>query len=95
MVICHLFSICILFFKSNIYNLNFDFSLNELVKHEKNGYVFQDYLQLKTQIFNWFKDFPNNEEENAKQNEIRNNIKEFQELGWSENWKINAFPYFN
>lgn len=66
--------------------------IDELVKHGENGFVFQHYQELAEQINSWFMDFPNNIAlTNMKQN-IQKQLKQFQALRWSENWKNVALP---
>ncbi|XP_058130681.1 chitobiosyldiphosphodolichol beta-mannosyltransferase isoform X1 [Anopheles ziemanni] len=68
--------------------------IEELVKHEQNGFIFRDHQELADQIVHWFYDFPNNIAlSNTKQN-IQKHLKEFQSLRWTENWKNVALPIF-
>lgn len=67
------------------------YSLAELVKHEQNGFVFNDSTELAHQIQNWFKI---SSKPNQQHKQFRENLKKFQALRWHENWKMNALPLF-
>lgn len=70
-------------------------SIDELVKHGKNGFVFDTYLELSQQILTWFYDFPNNATLLSVKEEFRQRLQEFQSLRWDENWNENALPAFS
>lgn len=68
--------------------------MNELVINEENGFVFNDDEQLSVQLLNWFENFPNNDQQNAKVTKMKKNLNEFQKLRWNENWTVTASPIF-
>lgn len=70
------------------------YSINELVQHGKNGFVFETYLELSQQILTWFFDFPNNATLIGVKEEFDERLKEFGQLRWEENWSENALPSF-
>nr|XP_022908371.1 chitobiosyldiphosphodolichol beta-mannosyltransferase [Onthophagus taurus] len=73
----------------------YDFkSLYELVKHEENGFVFKDAEELSDQIQSWFQEFPNNKIQNNQKEAFLNEINNFRELGWRENWNMIASSVF-
>jgi len=67
--------------------------LNELVRHNENGFVFSDGNQLALQIMTWFKNFPSQvcEERNRFSKEIDN----FRTVDWHTNWMNNAYSHFS
>lgn len=69
-------------------------SIGELVKHGKNGFVFETYLELSQQILTWFYDYPHNATLESVKEEFNERLKEFQKLRWDENWDQNALPVF-
>lgn len=71
-----------------------NFSLNELVQHGKNGFVFETYLELAQQIQTWFYDFPNNITLVNVKEEFNQRLKEFQRLRWDDNWDEYALSAF-
>lgn len=71
------------------------FSLNELVQHGKNGYVFKTASELSAQIQNWFEKFPDNETQKEIQKQFISEIELFQRYRWRDNWKNIAAPVFN
>ena len=75
-------------------NCNFNFSLQELVRHDENSLTFSSETELADQLKSWFKDFPNNEENNDKYNLFKTNLKSFQQVRWHDNWKNQVLPYF-
>lgn len=72
----------------------FLFSINELVQHKKNGFVFKTREELFGYLVYWFERFPENERlVNIKQ-EFHENLVEFQNFRWTPNWIIHAWPLF-
>lgn len=70
-------------------------SIGELVKHGKNGFVFETYLELSQQILTWFHDFPNNATLVSVKEEFNKRIhEEFQSIRWDDNWIEHALPVF-
>lgn len=67
-------------------------SLDELVKHGENGFVFSDQLELAEQLRIWFENFPNNPSIIETRSRFSRNLQEFQELRWRENWRQRAAP---
>jgi hypothetical protein len=66
-------------------------SLHELVKHEHNGLVFSSSKELATQVLDLLRDFPR---ATKQLDTMRENIKEFQQNRWDDNWKLFALPIF-
>ncbi|RUS72803.1 hypothetical protein EGW08_019440 [Elysia chlorotica] len=65
--------------------------IDELVKHNENGLVFNDNLELLEQLKTLLKGFPHN----SKQLEIfRKNLLPFQQLRWHGQWKRLVLPIF-
>jgi hypothetical protein len=58
----------------------------------KNGFVFNDSKQLFEKLTDWFYGYPKNVAIKAVKDEFAKNIKKFQSLRWSENWKTNVLP---
>lgn len=71
------------------------FSLNELVQHGKNGFVFETYLELSQQIQTWFYDFGDNITLVNVKEEFNQRLKRFQSQRWDGNWDAIALPSFN
>lgn len=65
-----------------------------MVKHGKNGFVFDTYIELSQQIQTWFYDFPNNITLVNVKEEFNQRLKEFQQLRWDKNWNKHALPAF-
>lgn len=72
----------------------FAFSLNELVQHGKNGFIFESTMELSQQILSWFQDFPKNIALVNIKEAFSHNLREFQQLRWDDNWNQNALPAF-
>lgn len=71
------------------------FSLNELVQHGKNGYVFKTDSELSAQIQDWFENFPLNEKQKEIEKRFKSEIELFQKQRWRDNWKKTAAQVFN
>ncbi|XP_069702076.1 chitobiosyldiphosphodolichol beta-mannosyltransferase isoform X1 [Periplaneta americana] len=69
--------------------------LNELVKHNINGWKFDDASQLADQLQTWFRGFPCSEVQLERDAKFREELKIFQKLRWHENWTFNALPLFS
>lgn len=69
-------------------------SLDELVVHEKNGFIFENYKELADQLKFWFAHFNNNIAVEQTKEKFQRRINEFQSLRWNENWQKNALPVF-
>lgn len=69
------------------------FSLNELVRHNKNGLVFSNENQLTLHILSWFINHP----KQACEKKIRfyQEIDTFRTIDWHTNWMNNAYPLFS
>lgn len=80
--------------KINRFFLLFSSSLNELVQHEKNGFVFENSEELSEQLLSWFFKFPNNISLVNIKELFQQNLRQFQALRWNENWNRNALPLF-
>ncbi|CAH0487796.1 unnamed protein product [Peronospora farinosa] len=63
--------------------------LDELVKHDKNGLVFDSSEQLSTQLYNLLKGYPT---DTAQLNRLRSSLKTIEH--WPENWNRVAAPLF-
>lgn len=70
------------------------FSLNELVQHGQNGFVFESPKELAQQILTWFHDFPNNITLVNVKEVFNQKLREFQQLRWDDNWNQHALPAF-
>ncbi|XP_039448825.1 chitobiosyldiphosphodolichol beta-mannosyltransferase [Culex pipiens pallens] len=66
--------------------------IEELVQHGKNGFLFDNYQELSEQIGEWLYDFPTNIALTNQREVINQNLKEFQQLRWTENWKRTVQP---
>ncbi|XP_038525166.1 chitobiosyldiphosphodolichol beta-mannosyltransferase isoform X5 [Canis lupus familiaris] len=64
-------------------------SLQELVKHEENGLVFEDAEELAGQLQMLFSKFP---DPAGKLNQFRKNLRESELLRWDESWKQTVLP---
>ncbi|XP_077762648.1 chitobiosyldiphosphodolichol beta-mannosyltransferase isoform X4 [Canis aureus] len=64
-------------------------SLQELVKHEENGLVFEDAEELAGQLQMLFSKFP---DPAGKLNQFRKNLRESEQLRWDESWKQTVLP---
>jgi len=67
--------------------------LDELVKDGVNGVVFKDGEELADVLVGLFKGFPGKVD--SRLGKFRDNLEEFRELGWEENWTSNALPLFS
>ena len=71
----------------------YDFKcLNELVVHNKNGYVFNTSDKLAEQMFSLFENYV--DEDGKELIRLGENVKEFQALRWKDNWNEYAKPLF-
>ncbi|XP_055638974.1 chitobiosyldiphosphodolichol beta-mannosyltransferase [Toxorhynchites rutilus septentrionalis] len=66
--------------------------INELVQHGQNGYVFKTHKELSELLCSWMYRFPSNPALINQKGIIERNLKEFQQLRWSENWKKEVEP---
>lgn len=66
--------------------------IEELVQHGQNGFIFETGTELSEQICEWLYDFPSNIALTNQRELINQNLKEFQQLRWPENWKKNMQP---
>lgn len=64
--------------------------LSELVKHNENGYVFKDSIELLQGLQELLTDY----RKNPKLKKFRSNLKEFQKVRWHENWQELVLPIF-
>ena len=71
----------------------FHYSLNELVRHEQNGFVFENSEELSEQILSWFLEFPNNISLVNIKEKFQQNLMQFQTLRWNENWNNTVLPF--
>lgn len=74
--------------------LIFFYSLSELVRHEENGFIFEDHEELAEQLLSWFNHFPNNISLVNIKETFNQNLRHFQALRWNENWNQKALPIF-
>jgi hypothetical protein len=72
----------------------FSYSLNELVKHDVNGWTFDSATQLSDQLQTWFRGFPQNKSQQERETRFRKELEYFQKLRWHENWTFSALPLF-
>ncbi|CAG8551059.1 2220_t:CDS:2 [Ambispora gerdemannii] len=63
--------------------------LDELVRHKKNGLIFNDAEELAKQLTDLFADYPMNASELES---MRENLKEFQKERWDANWDRVVLP---
>jgi len=67
------------------------FSLDELVQHGVNGFVFESAAQLSEQLQQAFDGFP------ARQKTLdsfRENVEQFRAWTWDDEWNKTALPLF-
>lgn len=69
-------------------------SIDELVLHRRNGFVFETREDLFEYLSYWFDRFPGNSSLDTIKGEFQENLKSFQNLRWTENWNCNALPLF-
>lgn len=69
-------------------------SLSELVRHEENGFVFENPSELAELLCSWFTQFPNNIALINIKEKFQINLRKFQAQRWNENWNRNALPLF-
>ncbi|RIA81409.1 Glycosyltransferase Family 33 protein [Glomus cerebriforme] len=63
--------------------------LGELVRHNKNGLIFNSGEQLAEQLIELFTNYPTN---TTKFEKMRNNVSEFQKERWDTNWNRKVLP---
>ncbi|NP_001091244.1 ALG1, chitobiosyldiphosphodolichol beta-mannosyltransferase L homeolog [Xenopus laevis] len=63
--------------------------LHELVKHEENGLIFEDALELAEQLKDMFTDFTS---KSSKLNRFRHNLSESVQIRWDESWDQIVLP---
>ncbi|CAG8476363.1 12068_t:CDS:2 [Ambispora leptoticha] len=63
--------------------------LDELVRHNKNGLIFNDAEELAKQLIDLFADYPVNA---SKLDSMREHIKDFQKERWDSNWDRVVLP---
>lgn len=68
--------------------------LNELVKHDVNGWTFDSATQLSDQLQTWFRGFPHSKSQQERETRFRKELENFQKLRWHENWTFSALPLF-
>uniref|UniRef100_A0A6A7G8H1 UDP-Glycosyltransferase/glycogen phosphorylase n=1 Tax=Hirondellea gigas TaxID=1518452 RepID=A0A6A7G8H1_9CRUS len=66
--------------------------ISELVHHDENGLLFKDSRHLASQIENLFSEFPY---QTDQLDAMREKIKDFQTIRWSDSWRENALPIFS
>lgn len=64
------------------------------MKHNENSLVFSDKSELSQQLVSWFKNFPNDLEQQQRNTKFRSELSVFQQLRWHENWTNEVLPYF-
>lgn len=74
--------------------LFFSYSLNELVKHDINGWTFDSATQLSDQLQTWFRGFPYSKSQQERETRFKKELENFQKLRWHENWTFSALPLF-
>lgn len=63
--------------------------LHELLRHDHNGYVFHNDMELADQIEQLVEGFPAANQQLAK---FRDNLSSFQSLRWDHYWKLHVLP---
>ncbi|CAH2306801.1 chitobiosyldiphosphodolichol beta-mannosyltransferase isoform X1 [Pelobates cultripes] len=63
--------------------------LHELVKHEENGFIFEDSKELAEQLQVLFSDF---QSDSCKLNRFRQNLRESKQMRWDESWDQTVLP---
>ncbi|KAM8934182.1 chitobiosyldiphosphodolichol beta-mannosyltransferase [Pelodytes ibericus] len=63
--------------------------LHELVKHEENGFVFEDSRELSEQLQILFSDLKSN---SSKLKQFRKNLRESKQMRWDESWDQTVLP---
>ena len=66
--------------------------MHELVKHGRNGLIFNAPEELAKQVEDLLDGFPTN---TIKLDQMRNEIKSFQQVRWADNWTQYALPVFS
>lgn len=69
-------------------------SIEELVRPEQNGFLFDNADQLSEQITSWFSHYPNNISLVNVKERFQQNMRKFQALRWTENWNNVVWPLF-
>lgn len=67
--------------------------LDELVKHGKNGCIFNSEQELCEQFIELFSDWTDTKSE-SRLDRLRKGVKEFQAVRWQDNWNKNARKLF-
>jgi len=67
--------------------------LDELVKDGVNGVVFKDGEELGDVLVDLLEGFPG--QVDSRLGRFRDNLQEFRDLGWDQNWTQNALPLFS
>lgn len=62
--------------------------------HNVNSLVFSDKDELSNQLISWFKNFPNNSEQQKRSVQFRNELSIFQQFRWHNNWSNEVLPCF-
>lgn len=70
--------------------------LSELVRHNENGFVFENETELAQQLKMWFQDFPDNETQQQLRKNFQQNMFTSQLYcnDWHGNWKFNVLSCF-
>ncbi|XP_058797980.1 chitobiosyldiphosphodolichol beta-mannosyltransferase [Phymastichus coffea] len=68
--------------------------LHELVRHNENSLVFSDVNQLSDQLISWFKNFPNDAEQQETNKKFKKELSVFQQNRWHDNWRQTVLPCF-
>ncbi|KAG8453709.1 hypothetical protein GDO86_000367 [Hymenochirus boettgeri] len=63
--------------------------LNELVKHEENGLIFEDAIELAEQLKVIFTDFKS---KSSKLKQFRQNLRDSKQMRWDESWDQTVLP---
>lgn len=64
------------------------------MKHNENGFVFENAEQLADKIQDWFSNFNNNAAQKRLEEKFKISLKQFQSLRWEENWENIALSVF-
>jgi len=56
--------------------------------------LFSNPSELATLLMNWLRGYPNDKKQQEKSKIFRDNIKNWANLRWDQNWKTSAAPIF-
>ncbi|XP_014237472.1 chitobiosyldiphosphodolichol beta-mannosyltransferase [Trichogramma pretiosum] len=68
--------------------------LSELVRDNENSLVFTNSEELTEHFKTWFRNFPNDPQQQKLCSQFKNELHKFQDCRWHENWTSVALPCF-